>query len=270
MIEMAAPDDRLFELYEQGGKLFPLIHAVLSGRQPGRVYVDDAANPTAAWVQTRFLFCTLLGAENKDFDAWLTERFVVGDLDGDYHLWYAPPKRWAERLQTLGEDVRVRPRTRFRFDLAKAAYLTQPDELPDGLALAPLSERTLAASEPLGMAMDSRFWPNTAALFEHGVGAFLMRGDSVVSACYAAAASGGHAEVDIVTPEAERGHGYARIVARAFARQCCERGITPAWDCFDYNAPSMRLAEGLGFVPATTYDLYSFNTPLKAIERIAT
>jgi RimJ/RimL family protein N-acetyltransferase len=85
-----------------------------------------------------------------------------------------------------------------------------------------------------------------------------------VSLCYAAAVADGLAEVDVVTSAEFRGRGLAGVVTREFIKECLRRGVAPTWDCFDYNAGSVKLAEGLGFVEARRYDFYSFNVPIFA------
>ena len=66
----------------------------------------------------------------------------------------------------------------------------------------------------------------------------------------------------MVTDAEFRGQGLGTIVAQEFNRLCLQNGISPTWDCFDYNTGSMKLAERLGFVEVRRYPFYSFNIPL--------
>ena len=58
--------------------------------------------------------------------------------------------------------------------------------------------------------------------------------------------------------------GLAAAVGAAFVKLCLDCGVEPAWDCFDYNEPSVRLAARLGFVNKYDYLFYSFNRPIDA------
>jgi RimJ/RimL family protein N-acetyltransferase len=39
---------------------------------------------------------------------------------------------------------------------------------------------------------------------------------------------------------------------------CVEHGLTPHWHCWEDNAPSMRVAEKVGFVRPERYAVYRF------------
>jgi predicted GNAT family acetyltransferase len=86
----------------------------------------------------------------------------------------------------------------------------------------------------------------------------------VVSLCYAAAVADGLAEVDVATDPEFRERGLAGVVTRQFIRECLSRGVAPTWDCFEYNAGSMKLARKIGFVEMRRYPFYSFNVPVCA------
>jgi hypothetical protein len=40
-----------------------------------------------------------------------------------------------------------------------------------------------------------------------------------------------------------------------FAVHCAERGVTPHWDCWTSNLPSVAIAEKLGFHKVETYPI---------------
>lgn len=263
------PDEfaRVLPLYREAGVCFPLISAVIQGGQRGQVFADRRELPSSALVVTDFGFMFLAGAEqNAPFDASLSRLFANGDaLKPSYLMWYSPPAGWQRRLDEFGSEVvRRRERVRFEFREERAGWLAEPVECPDGFELKHASAELLPEAEKLGLKLDSRFWASAAEFVEHGLGVFLMRGDEVVSLCYAAAVADGLAEVDVATAPEFRERGLAGVVAKQFAKECLRRGVTPTWDCFEYNAGSMKLAEKLGFVETRRYPFYNFNVPLRA------
>jgi RimJ/RimL family protein N-acetyltransferase len=252
----------LIPLYREAGGMFPIILAVLEGRQRGQAFADAAL--ASAFVVNSFGFCRLLEASPNPADDDALRRLLTepGPIRPSYLLWYDPPARWRPWLEGRENAVRKRERLRYDFDRGRADYLSEIARLPEGFALKPMDAELLPRTEKFGLALDSRFWPSAEAFLADGLGVAVVRDGAVASLCYAAAVAGGFAEADVVTDEAFRGAGLGTLAAQQFVRDCLARGITPAWDCFTYNQGSMRLAERLGFVPRTTYDFYTFNIPV--------
>ena len=249
--------------YRAGGKVFPLILAVLEGSQRGQVFVSDEGG--AAFVVNNFGFSCLIDSDEVDeqFERGLTELLAAdgGPVRSSYLLWYEPPARWQKKLDS-SEKVKRRERVRFEFRKEHASYLDEAAKFPDGFQLQAMTPDLLASSEKFALKLESRFWSSADDFIAHGLGVCLVKDGEVVSLCYAAAVADGLAEVDVVTDEKFRGHGLATIVAQEFNRRCLRNGINPTWDCFDYNTGSMKLAERLGFVEVRRYPFYSFNIPL--------
>ena len=252
-------------LCRAAGACFPLLLSVVENGQRGQVFVNRRDGPGAALVVNNFGFTGLFEAvPDEAFDQSLIEMFRAGDaLRPSYLLWYDPPARWRQRLDSAGgESVRRRERVRFDFRSERAGYLGEPARCPAGFELQRLSPGLLRKVEKFGLNLESRFWSSADDFLERGMGVCLVKDGEVASLCYAAAVAGGLAEVDVVTDPEFRGRGLATVVAQQFIRECLGRGVTPTWDCFAYNTGSMRLAEVLGFVERRRYTFYSFNVPL--------
>lgn len=268
MITELQPNDfrGALPLYAAGGACFPLALAVLEGGQRGQVFADRRDAPRAAFVVNNFGFALLVGESDAEFDADLARLFETCAtlLRPTYLLWYAPPERWQRRLDALGaERARRRGRLRLQLDGARAPYVNSPVPCPEGFELKRLDAAMLPQTDRFGLQIGSRFWSSPEDFLERGLGVCLV-GDKgeIACVCYAAAVAGGFAEVDVVTDERFRGRGLATVAAQEFVRECIARGLAPTWDCFDYNAGSLRLAERLGFVVESSYPFYSFNVPV--------
>jgi len=252
----------VLERYRGGGHVFPLILAVLEGSQRGQVFVSDRSE--SAFVVGNFGFSCLIEADEVDesFERGLAELLAArGPVRSSYLLWYEPPPRWQTKLDA-SESVKKRERVRFEFRKEGANYINQTVSCPGGFQLQRMTPQLLTNAEKFGLGLESRFWSTTDDFIEHGLGVCLVKGDEVVSLCYGAAVAGALAEVDVVTDAEFRGQGLGTIVAQEFNRLCLQNGISPTWDCFDYNTGSMKLAERLGFVEVRRYPFYSFNIPL--------
>jgi predicted GNAT family acetyltransferase len=55
-----------------------------------------------------------------------------------------------------------------------------------------------------------------------------------------------------------RGRGYATLTPAACVEHCVEHGLTPHWHCWEDNAPSMQVAEKVGFERPGQYAVYRF------------
>ncbi len=254
----------LLPVYESAPRQFALIRAVLEERQPGTAHAIEIDDQRCFFVTNRFGFAHFFGggenaaAQDQLFTA------ISGDpaLRNRYLLWYDPPRRCRERMEQLPEKVaRARTRVLFRFDATQFDKLNPAIQTTaKGTEIMPLDARAIGEIDDFGLDIGKRFWPSEEAFLRHGIGAVARIDNRVVSLCYAASVAGNVAEVDVATLDGFQGKGLARVVTSAFITGCREKGITPNWDCFDYNKPSSRLAESLGFEELTRYPFYSINT----------
>ena len=78
-----------------------------------------------------------------------------------------------------------------------------------------------------------------------------------ISICYGAAIDNKVAEIDIITDQRYRKHGYGYEVAQKFMQNSINKNIKPSWDCFTNNDGSMRLAKKLGFTFQMKYNFHT-------------
>lgn len=256
---------RALPLYQDAGLNFPLISAVTQQRQRGQVFVDDNEHPSSAFIVTDFGFTYLVGDDNDDtFAEGLAKLLAKAEaIKPKYLLWYSPLAKWQSKLDGLPDLARKRGRIRLNFRSDVADWLGQTIQTPAGFELRRVDRALIRKTEKLGVKLDSRFWQSADDFLDNGLGVCLTKDGEVVSLCYAAAIADGLAEVDVATDADFRQQGLASIVTKQFINECQAQGITPTWDCFDYNAGSIKLAQKLGFVEVIRYPFYSFNVPLE-------
>ena len=73
--------------------------------------------------------------------------------------------------------------------------------------------------------------------------------------CTAEYVSGGRCGIGIETVPAYQGRGIATLTASAFAGYCATWSITPHWDAWSSNLPSVVVAEKVGFRKVETYSV---------------
>ncbi|WP_216827677.1 GNAT family N-acetyltransferase [Alkalihalobacterium elongatum] len=54
------------------------------------------------------------------------------------------------------------------------------------------------------------------------------------------------------------GNQFAKKLAYTFANECLGNGMVPYWDCMEVNAPSIAVAESIGFQQQFKYKVYEF------------
>lgn len=234
----------------------------MRGCQHGQVFVDRVDSPSWAFIRNSFGFAHVVGDLDMQGASalvqWLQEE---SSMRGRYHIWYSPPPACQSVLdESVFSGMRRRRRIKFAL-MSDEASGGEADGLQvDTKRVLPLDVSLLKATSGLGLDIGCRFWNSEDDFLSSGFGYAIMESEGIASVCYSACVVDEMAEIDVFTAEAYRGRGYAESVCRAFLLRCRSDRISPSWDCFDYNLPSVKLALGLGFSEIRRYDLYSFNT----------
>ena len=90
-------------------------------------------------------------------------------------------------------------------------------------------------------------WPERRLFHKHGFGHAVVHGGSIAAWCTAEYVSARKCGVGIETAEPSRRQGFGTAAAIAFITHCDRIGLTPHWDTWVDNAPSVGLAEKCGF-----------------------
>lgn len=254
-----APEDMqsVRDLYSRNDSFFPLIGAVIEGSQDGVIYVDDPASPRQAYVEHHFGFAQVFGSPHFAFERAL-ETYLVSDrrfaspkvrLYGQTHPQFLDQSRFAAIRSERQRFCLVRDRTRTGAGSAAA---------PATCSMLPALPETLDQIEQ-AFGIVTRFWRTHQDFLNHAH-AIVASTDKVPAAiCYAAATTGGRAEIDVITLPPFRTRGLGRLVVERFITACLAADLEPVWDCFTNNAGSMSLARAAGFAPAAPpYPFFTF------------
>lgn len=251
------------ELFDRAAPLFAeawmdgaFIWGPFEDHLPGRLFVDDAARPTAALMYRPFEYYVA-----GDPGAAQLRRFIA-DAPAEVTIFerlYGYVATNVPLAQALLADhagrlsVVARRCFRWQDDQAAQAALEQWREPAAGFTIQQI-DKTLAErfDRELGTMMGP-FWSGRDNFLAHGFGFCALAGDELGSIAYAAAVGGGEANIAVVTAPTFRRRGLAARVCTAFIDYCQGHALVATWDCDANNAASAALACSLGFREAVPF-----------------
>ncbi len=240
--------------------------AVLEGRSPGRVFVDDPHDPATAFIWSRWGYFYLAGeARHDEFNRALHER-LCGELlpqsvalGERWPVLYPFSEAWGEKIGLFLGDRAYQKLYRRSYTLNLAAFSLhrawRKKVLP-GFCMRRVDQELLAQTGDEIAGPIQATWISLGAFLSQGLGYCLLHGERVVSLCLACFAARGKLEISINTAEEYRRQGLATLTAAAFIEECLERGLQPNWECWWTNTPSTALAEKLGFEQGVDHPVY--------------
>jgi RimJ/RimL family protein N-acetyltransferase len=245
------------ELFARASPLFAeawmdgaFIWGPFEGHLPGRLFVDDAARPTAALLYRPFEYYVAGdpgAAELRSFIADAPAEVMIFERLYGYVATNVPLAHTllADHAGRLG--VVARRCFRWAGDQAAQAALAQWRTPVAGFTSQQI-DQTLAErfDRELGTMMGP-FWSGRDNFLAHGFGFCALAGDELASIAYAAAVGGGEANIAVLTAPAFRRHGLAARVCTTFIDYCQGHDFVATWDCDSNNAASAALARSLGF-----------------------
>lgn len=228
------------------------VFTVLEGKQIGRVWVDQIANPRSAVMISDFCYLTST-PDASDFQAhtakWLEDEVLNRQ---EYTPIFCFSNPWEAALQTILPAYGVQRYVLNRFDFDAQRYCELQTgwqkRIPTGFTLHRLDAQTALHADAM-----PDIWGSVENFLKHGFG-FCMLDESQSDEQLAFAGSvqtvfvgDRHAETGVETREVYRRKGLATALCCAYIDLCLQSGIYPEWGCGDDNGPSGRLAYKLGY-----------------------
>lgn len=245
-----------------GHKQYIPVLAVIEERFPGRVFVDNAENPSVAIVWALGCWAYIEG-DQQSRELWQSLRYLLSQtiipdskragLDW-FELYVPNSNAWLELVDGSFEvfDSGRHFESVYTWDDAAYRKFRSQYQVPDGVALR-VEELPLLPEELLNSPfIPGRFHKATA------IGGKAVMDTQVVAVCRSnGLATNDEFMVDIVTFKKEqRGKGYATAAAVALFDHCLENSLIPVWETTEFNTASHRLALKLGFVEQESYPVY--------------
>lgn len=232
-----------------------VLKAHLAGHCPGRIWKDGLGGK-ASLMMWNGGHCLLTAGEPGKGD-FLDTLKIIRDSGISTLIVSSEELSWEDQLPSLLPGGRWARKVFLRH--YSGARLTSPD-LPLGYALIRLDSRTLLDGEIVNMESVRHevrlMWPSLDRFLAHGFGSVVLQRSTVVSWCTAEYVSSDSCGIGIETVPEHRRLGLGKAAAVDLLMQARERGLTPHWDAWENNLPSLGLARGIGFEVLSKYRTY--------------
>lgn len=234
------------------------LDAMAVGNSQALVWVDDRAQPSAAYVWDKAHCHFLLGDVDKPAFIQAVRELVRQEISPQalahekaFLKVYYSSAAWEERIGEIFETAELVRRERVFYALH---HLARPDwrsGVPSGIAVQQIDAGLLASDrldgiEILRNEIDTG-WHSLADFLQTGFGFCLLQGDEIITWCTAEYVSDGKCGVGIETAVEHMRRGFATLTASAFVEHALAKGITPHWDSWKANLPSVAVAQKVGF-----------------------
>ena len=260
-ILLSEPTDAIMKLFE------PLDHhlgaqAVSLGRIPGKVLVDDPANPMAAvtWIKHRVYLAGKPTAEFKiDVQRLLTDTIFpeARQAGRERYILYYTCNDWPEASQALLEGLEVAYEWRLYFEY-RQAQVDWGQMIPPNMVMQQIDSRLLNSRGLIGRNQIVQALTAEGSSIEDALkrqfGLCLLHRRLIVARCLSEYNGDGRCEFGIITHPDYRRQGLATIVAAALADRAPLFGVSRiGWHCWEKNRASALLAQKVGFEQVIRY-----------------
>jgi RimJ/RimL family protein N-acetyltransferase len=227
------------------------IDSVFESRQPGRLFVDNPEQPTAAILFRTFGFYVAGNAGSTALRRFIRDAPPEPGVFQSLYGYVPIGTAWTQALlDDHGNALEVIPRHGLKWhptDDALAVVEGWQSRLPDG---ATMVEIDLALARRIDREMNQfieSFWLSHEAYAEGGFGYCLMFGDTIASIAYTVSVSSREANIDVETVERFRRQGLSTLTSCAYIDYCRSLGLIATWDSDGNNPNSLATARKLGF-----------------------
>jgi RimJ/RimL family protein N-acetyltransferase len=243
-------------------------HALVEGNAPGRIWVDGAAQPKVAFLWDEFYCCYLAGnphgSECVNALAKLISNTLLSEAaakGGLYIKLAYKPDAWEDHILHLFGGAKLTKLDYVLYTLQNPLILDWRSRIPTGYNMEHIDKSLLEQPNLRNLtfliAEIQQCWPSVERFLANGFGFCLVRGDEVVCWCTAEYKSGSRCGAGVETIKTYQRHGFATLTAAAFVEYCASHSLEIYWDAWANNAPSIRVAEKVGFTRAADYTVYA-------------
>lgn len=242
------------------------VRAIVSGNNPGWVFVDHPIEPTASlvWIQGQKGFHMVGDAQSKSFrtglDLYMTQHIEprLREQNVNWVEISVETDSWAEAIQEILHNRNLSNDIQHVFTLRENIVTS---EIREEQVMVRRLDKDLLNSKELenhSFLEDKihHFWDSIDSFLQKGFGYIALHNNNVVSLCFSAFIADQTHAIDIETLEGYKRNHYGIAVARAFVEDCKQQGIQPYWDCSPDNAGSIRVAKRVGLSPYFDYRIY--------------
>jgi len=236
-----------------------ITNAVIEGTSPGRVYVDRVEDPRTAFMCTAEGYYLTGNDNSNEFNTCLNKlifnKIFAGDTvrkdETDIAIGFHP-NSWIYKMPTIFRGRIPLTTARRHYICTKLEADNWKDHVPEGFQVNRIDEALLRMPqlelpEHVTSWMKTN-WGSISSFMKKGFGFCTLHEKNVVSWSLADCVSGNSCEIGIQTREDYRRQGLAALtVAAAVDFALSNRFRYVGWHCDEYNLPSIKTAERVGF-----------------------
>lgn len=233
--------------------------AVIEGTSPGRIYADSAADPRTAFMCTVEGYYLAGHDSNNEFNTSLNklifERIFAGDTirkgETDVAIGFYP-NSWGDKMPIIFKGRIPLTTARRHYVCTDLEADNWKGHVPEGFQVKRIDEELLGMPrleipDHVTSWMKTN-WGSVSGFMKKGFGFCTLHGKKIVSWSLADCVSGNACEIGIHTHEDYRRQGLAALTATAAVDYALSNGFRyVGWHCDEYNLPSIKTAEKVGF-----------------------
>jgi len=234
-------------------------YAVIEGKQPGRIYVDNHRDPKSCLITCRSGKYLVAGrTSNASFNEFISDFLYNRKNHSCYFDIYSSSRDWITKLdEILSDNAAKLSRQLLIWDYSNLSSISMfSQSMPEGFEFKKMDS---VLFEKYVREIDSSYndlWETPNNFISNGFGFCILKDNEFVSVCNTYYTRHGFAEIDIVTKDEFRRQGFALITCSEFIKYCVSNNIKPIWDCDNGNENSKNLAIKLGFKSVETYQMH--------------
>lgn len=250
---------------------------VVTGHNPGKVWVDDLDNPSSALVWSRGLegFC-FMGCPSSQVSNMTLERFIDNEIipflkekDTHYFEFSVDGQEWHSIIQNTFVSRELKDSYQYVYKSDSIAGQDQCDEqfvFPESFTAVRLDAQQLhewdrngAGNADFLVQYIEQYWGTVTNFLTEGYGyAAITEGNVIASLAISSAKFGMTQAIGVETLEDYKRLGLSSSLVKLLLRDFYEHRITAWWDCMDSNIASQKTVEKAGLVRSHRYKVYWF------------
>ena len=245
-----------------------VIDAIVAGNSPAKVWVDDRAQPGSAYLWDRAHCHFLLGDFGKPAFIQSVRDLVRQEIAPEvlaqgraFLKVHYSSADWEDQISTVFDAAELVRRERVFYALDRLAKPDWRASVPSGFSVQQIDVDLLATDRLRGIEIlrteIQTGWHSVEDFLHTGFGYCLLRENEIVTWCTAEYVSAGKCGIGIETAVEHMRRGFGTITASAFVEHAASKGITPHWDSWKMNLPSVAVAHKVGFRLISEYAVYT-------------
>ncbi|WP_332646019.1 GNAT family N-acetyltransferase [Lysinibacillus sp. 54212] len=247
--------------------------AIISGVNPGRIFVDDEATPQTGliWLGNNDGFIFIGDESNerfiKDINAYIDDR-IAPEAKKVSLKWFegvGNHEKWNNTIQSIFKHRELGSWQQKVYILEKEHYKPEREPmLENGYSIHKIDKMLYENDTSFIKNIEFlhskilEFWSSPDHFFSKGIGYCIVHKNEIVSVCFSGFVVENIHCIDIETLGTHQGKKLAQTNAHSFVKDCFENNMVPYWDCMEGNKPSIAVAENLGFCNSFNYIGYEF------------